>query len=104
MISSCVCAVDSPEGRDAIQRDLDKFERWPFVDLMKFNKDKCNVLHLGLDNTKYKYSLAKEQTESSPMIVLIDEKHSMTWQCALAAQKANNVLGSTKRSVMKITL
>ncbi|KAK4827853.1 hypothetical protein QYF61_022003 [Mycteria americana] len=94
-------AVDSLE--EGFQRDLDRLAHWAMTNGTKFNKLKCQILHLGQRNARHKYKLGEEWLESSPaerdLGVLVDSRLHTSQQRALAAKRANCILGCIKHSM-----
>jgi len=95
--------VDTLEGCAAIKRDLDSLKSWAQMNLMKFNKGKCRVLHPGRNNPRHQYRLGADLLESSSVErdlgMLVDDKLTVSQQCALVTGKADGILGCIKKSM-----
>jgi len=100
-------AVDMLEGRDAIQMDVDRLVR------QACESGSCKPHEVqqgqgqgpapGLGQSQAQIQAGREWIESIPeekdLGLLVDEKLSMTRQCALTAQMANCILGCIKRNM-----
>jgi len=91
--------ADTPEGSATIQQDLDRVESWAQWNLMRFNKSKCRVLHLGRNNQMHQYKLGDEILEKSfaekDLGVLVDNR--LAGSVPLSPKRPMASWGSLKR-------
>ncbi|CAM4680127.1 unnamed protein product [Lepidochelys kempii] len=91
------------KDRDILQKDLDDLVNWSNNNRMKFNSEKCKVMHLGINNKNFSYKLGTHQLEvteeEKDLGVLVDHRMTMSRQCDVAVKKVNAVLGCIRRGI-----
>ncbi|CAM4576931.1 unnamed protein product [Lepidochelys olivacea] len=95
--------ANSEKDRDIIQEDLDDLVNWSNSNRMKFNSEKCKIMHLGINNKNFSYKLGTHQLEvteeEKDLGVLVNHRMTMSRQCDMAVKKANAVLGCIRRGI-----
>ena len=101
--------IDGPEDSKRLQEDLDTLMKWSQSWLLKFNPEKCKVMHIGhtyptqyvmIDNGIQ--CMLGETTEEKDLGVTVTSDLKPGRQCTLSAKKAMSVLGLIKRTFKRI--
>ena len=94
--------VNSFEDSSLLQADLDKLVTWSLKWQMSFNVGKCKVLHIGHSNHGFDYSMngvnLDSVDEERDLGVVLSGSLKPSKQCAIAASRANRILGLIKRN------
>ena len=93
-----------PSMHDVVQADLDRLTEWEEIWKLKFNIDKCKVLHIGVSNTKYNYKLNNKEldkiTEERDLGVIFDDSFKFNCHILSIVSKANQKIGWVMRNIL----
>lgn len=88
--------------REILQLDLERLIEWTQKWHMKFNVDKCSVLHFGYNNPRYGYAMEsrclQSKEEEKDLGVYVNTTMKFSKQCAESVKKANRVIGIIRRN------
>jgi ribonuclease P/MRP protein subunit RPP40 len=104
--SKVYAEVANLEDQQKLQRDVDSLMAWSEKWQLRFNVDKCKVVHYGRRNPCYPYEMSKEgaaqllaeDTEEKDLGVLFDTTLKFSKHVAMIASKANRMVGLIRRS------
>lgn len=95
--------VGDEEDRKSLQKDIDKLGEWATTWQMKFNTNKCEVIHFGKKNDRASYFLNEEELRCNAtqrdLGVLVHESLKVSMQVQQAIRKANGVLAFIARGI-----
>ena len=86
-----------------MRKDLESLYLWSEKWQMRFNIDKCKVMHIGTKNEDAGYSIAGKLLdvvkEEKDLGVIISNNFKVSNQCGKAASKSNQILGLISRTI-----
>ena len=104
MFADDVKFVVGPGMYSDAQSDLDLLTNWESLWGLKFNIDKCKVLHFGISNPQTKYLFSgnelKSVNEECDLGVLFDSSFNFKSHIASCIAKANQQIGWITRSII----
>ncbi len=94
------------EDREKLQSDLESLQEWSRTWQIRFNADKCKVMHMGRGNSKYEYQMSKDDNPvtlastdcEKDLGVYIDNELKFRSHIDRVSKKANCILGLIRRS------
>jgi hypothetical protein len=95
--------VKSEEDLESLRKDLNRLYDWSEKWQMKFNLDKCKVMHIGYKNGEADYVIGGKTlgkvSEEKDLGVIISKEFKVANQCSKAASKGNQILGLINRTI-----
>jgi ribonuclease P/MRP protein subunit RPP40 len=95
--------VKSEEDLESLRKDLNRLYDWSEKWQMKFNLDKCKVMHIGYKNGEADYVIGGKTlgkvSEEKDLGVIISKEFKVANQCSKAASKGNQILGWINRTI-----
>ena len=100
--------IQTPADIKTLQQDLNNLVDWADIWQLRFNADKCKIIHLGRTNPQSHYTMrftnSTEQVTLEPsevekdLGVLVDQELKFSKHIEVQVNKANKILGLIRRS------